>query len=92
MKKKMRIMDMVLMVLLIYVCFTFVKQQYTMHRIENDIKEATKKLQTTTENNQKLQDEVKMSKTDMYIEKLARERLGLVKEGETPVLDSGTKK
>ena len=29
-----------------------------------------------------------MSKSDMYIEKLARERLGLIKQGETPVIDS----
>jgi len=35
-----------------------------------------------------LQCEVVLSKTDKYIEKLAREILGLVKEGETPVMDN----
>jgi cell division protein FtsB len=28
-----------------------------------------------------------MSTSDMYIEKLARERLGFIKQGETPVIN-----
>ncbi|MCS4481924.1 septum formation initiator family protein [Clostridium botulinum] len=38
--------------------------------------------------NQKLQDEVKLSKSKDYIEKLARERLRLIKKGETPVINN----
>lgn len=38
--------------------------------------------------NQKLQEEVKMSNSNVYIEKLAREKLGLIKQGETPVIDN----
>jgi cell division protein FtsB len=59
-----------------------------MQKIKNQI--ADKKIEESKikEKYQKLQDEVKMSKTDMYIEKLARERLGLIKQGETPVIDS----
>jgi cell division protein FtsB len=58
-----------------------------MSKISNDI--ANKKLeeQKIKETNKKLQDEVKMSSSDAYIEKLARERLGLIKQGETPVID-----
>lgn len=29
-----------------------------------------------------------MSASDIYIEKLAREKLGLIKQGETPVIDN----
>ena len=59
-----------------------------MRKINNEI--ANKKLeeQKIKETNKKLQDEVKMSSSDMYIEKLARERLGLIKQGETPVIDN----
>ena len=31
---------------------------------------------------------MQLSKTDKYIEKLAREKLGLIKEGETPVINN----
>lgn len=79
---------MIFAFILCYVCYIFVNQQITMRKIKNEI--ANKKLeeQKAKEKNKKLQDEVKMSKSDMYIEKLARERLGLTKQGETPVIDS----
>jgi Septum formation initiator. len=57
-------------------------------RIKNEILTQQKELNIVKEKNQQLQDEVNMSKTDDYMVKLARERLGLVKENETPVIHS----
>lgn len=59
-----------------------------MYRISKEMKIVQQEELSAKEKNQKLQDEIKMSKSDAYIEKLARERLGLIKEGETPVIDS----
>jgi len=59
-----------------------------MYSINRQIEQVEQEEQSVMEKNQKLKDEVKMSKSDSYIEKLARERLGLVKPGETPVIDS----
>jgi cell division protein FtsB len=59
-----------------------------MYSINRQIEQVEQEEQGVLEKNQKLKDEVKMSKTDSYIEKLARERLGLLKPGETPVIDS----
>lgn len=88
MKKKIKGKNIIFAFLICYVCYIFINQQVTMHKIKDEI--ANKKIeeQKAKEKNKKLQDEVKMSKTDMYIEKLARERLGLTKQGETPVIDT----
>jgi cell division protein FtsB len=59
-----------------------------MYSINRQIEQVEQEKQSVMDKNQKLKDEVKMSKSDSYIEKLARERLGLVKPGETPVIDS----
>jgi cell division protein FtsB len=59
-----------------------------MYSINRQIEQVEQEEQSVMEKNQKLKDEVKLSKSDSYIEKLARERLGLVKPGETPVIDS----
>lgn len=72
----------------IYVCFILVSQQMTLSRQNKDINEYTSQLQQAEKKNQKLQDEIKLSKDDSYIEKLAREKLGLIREGEYPVIDS----
>ena len=60
----------------------------TLSRQNKDINEYTSQLQQAEKKNQKLQDEIKLSNDDSYIEKLAREKLGLIREGEYPVIDS----
>jgi Septum formation initiator len=88
MKRKIKGKNIIFVLILCYVCYVFINQQVTMHKIRDEIANKKMEEQKTQEKNKKLQDEVKMSKTDMYIEKLARERLGLIKQGETPVIDT----
>lgn len=88
MKKKIKGKNIIFALLLFYVGYIFINQQITMHKIKDEIADKKIEEQKTKEKNKKLQDEVKMSKTDMYMEKLARERLGLTKQGETPVIDT----
>lgn len=59
-----------------------------MYSINRQIEQMAQEENSVLSKNQKLKDEVNMSKSDSYIEKLARERLGLIKPGETPVIDS----
>jgi cell division protein FtsL len=70
------------------VCYIFISQQVKMYSINKQNEQMKQQEQIVLDKNQKLKDEVKMSKSDSYIEKLARERLGLIKPGETPVIDS----
>jgi len=70
------------------VCYIFISQQVKMYSINRQIEQMAQEENSVLSKNQKLKDEVNMSKSDSYIEKLARERLGLIKPGETPVIDS----
>ena len=88
MKKKFKIKSVVLVFAMVYVCYILIGQQATMARQKKELKKYNVELQKKKEEKKALQDEVELSKTDKYIEKLAREILGLVKEGETPVMDN----
>ena len=88
MKKKFSIKSAVLVFALGYVCYVLIQQQVTMSRQKKELQKYTVELQKKKDEKKILQDEVELSKTDKYIEKLAREILGLVKEGETPVMDN----
>ena len=88
MKKKFRFKSIILVLVMMYVSYLLIQQQVTMSRQKSELQKYTVELQKKKEKNKILQDEVELSKTDKYIEKLAREILGLVKEGETPVMDN----
>lgn len=79
---------MIFVCILFYACYIFINQQIAIHKIKNEITQKKLEEQKVKDKNKKLQDEVKMSESDMYIEKLARERLGLIKQGEIPVIDT----
>ena len=88
MKKKFNIKSVAMIFALVYVCYILINQQITMSRQKKELEKYNVEIQKKKEEKKVLQDEVELSKTDKYIEKLAREILGLVKEGETPVLDN----
>ena len=88
MKKKFSIKSVVLVFAVVYVCYVLIHQQATMGRQKKELQKYNVELQKKKDEKKILQDEVELSKTDKYIEKLAREILGLVKEGETPVMDN----
>ena len=79
---------MIFLILIFYVCYVFVDQQITMNKIKAQINEKNIEMESLKVKNRKLQDEVNMSKSDAYIEKLAREKLKLIKPGESPVVNS----
>jgi cell division protein FtsB len=87
MKKKFSIKSVVAIFLISYACYILIHQQVTMGRQKKEMQKYKVDLPKKKEEKKILQDEVQLSKTEKYIEKMARERLGLVKEGETPVMD-----
>ncbi|MBA5851981.1 septum formation initiator family protein [Clostridium sp. cel8] len=84
---KIKPKNVIVLLLVLYVGYIFVSQQITMWNIKKEINNKYVEEQKIKQKNIKLQDEVKMSTSDMYIEKLARERLGFIKQGETPVIN-----
>lgn len=71
-----------------YVCYIIGKQQIIMNNINTQIAEKSLEYEEVKTKNQKMLEEIDMTKTNDYIEKLAREKLGLVKPGENTVVDS----
>ncbi len=87
--KKINAKKLIFSLLIVYVVVTFINQQITMHKIRNQISEKEirikKKLKKKIKN---YRTKSKLSKSKDYIEKLARERLRLIKKGETPVINN----
>ena len=51
-----------------------------------------RQLEDLKNKNAQLQEEVEFSKTDAYLERMTRERLGYIKPGEVPVLNDDSLK
>ena len=56
-----------------------------MKRIQEDIVISQEQLKELEDKNSKLESDLKKVESDEYIEKLARERLGMIKDGEKVV-------
>jgi cell division protein FtsB len=82
-------MKIVIFIAIIYALYIVISTQISMNKIKAEIGVKQQEFGTVKDKNQKLQDEVNMTKIDpnSYYEKLARERIGLVKPGETPVAE-----
>lgn len=87
-KKKLTLKKLIIVFASLYVGYILVSTQITMLKLQKEMEARQQELSKQKDKNQKLQDEVvKMtSNPNEYYERLARERLGLVKEGETPVI------
>lgn len=87
MRKRFMWKYLVIGFVVINVCYILINQQIKMYKIQTQINAKTVETQNKKIQNQELQDEIKMAQSDKYTEKLAREKLGLIKEGEIPVIN-----
>lgn len=71
----------------IYVVYTLISQQINIHNQNKEIKKWNIEIEEVKKENERLKDEVKMSESDQYVEKIARERLGLIHKGESTIID-----
>lgn len=88
MKKKINLKSVVIVVLVAIFCISYIRQEITMNKIRKEIESKQTQLNELESKNKKLQDEVNQSSTDKYIERMARERLGMIKEGEKVITNS----
>ncbi|MGL4452140.1 MAG: FtsB family cell division protein [Sarcina sp.] len=66
---------------------TFINQEMTKKQLNDNKVRAEQELKNLKQKNSELTEEFNASKTDSYIERMARERLGMIKEGEKVVVD-----
>lgn len=85
--KKSKIKIISVTFILLYVCYILVSQQITIMNKKAQLEDSKLELEKVTNENLKLKDEKGMSETDRYMEKLSRERLGFIKQGENVIVD-----
>lgn len=69
-----------------YCSYILVDQQMTISALNTDIELAKDRLATAKNENQQLKDENTLLSDDAYVEKLAREELGMTRQGEMPYI------
>jgi len=90
MQKKRRINLILLFLmsgLLVYFVITYIGQQEEINKIENEMKALQNKIEKEKELQEELLRQQDIIETDEFIEKIAREKLGMVKEGERIYID-----
>ena len=94
MKKKLIIKKLIIFAFVIFFIGSYINQLITMKKIEGEIAVKQSQLEEIQEKNERLQEEVGKinSNSADYLEKLARERLGMIKPGEKVVNSSSDEK
>ena len=83
MKKRLTLNKVIIIVIFDVFIFSLIRQGVALKRIKENLSVERQNLNQLKEENEKLQAEVESAQSDHeYIEKLARERLGLIKDGE----------
>lgn len=72
--------------LLFYLLISFFAHFQRLYVLQKDIKEIERQLQELSLKNEELKKQLKQVQSDAYIEQVAREKLGLVKPGETRIV------
>lgn len=85
MKRKLTIKNLIILVLVVIFLFGFVRQQQAMRRISKEKATKEAQLEALKEKNERLKEENDKAQSDEYLEQLARERLNMIKKGQTSV-------
>lgn len=87
MEKKLILKKIIIAGCIVFFVFGYLRQSVTMNRIQKEIDSKQLQLDEVKQKNERLQDEVEKINSDSsdYLEKLARERLGMIKPGEKVV-------
>ena len=91
MNKSIRLKKIIFLVIAIVFVFNLVKQGKTMNRIAKEKQQQEIKLQNLQQDTQRLKEENDKAQTDEYLEKLAREMLSMIKNGEFSVVNKTSK-
>lgn len=89
MKKNVNLKGIIIVLVIGFFSTSVIKQVIVLKRIKSDISTQAQELEELKEKNIKLQAELDRAQSNNeYLEKLARERLGLIKEGEQQIIPS----
>lgn len=88
-KKKRKIIwsNFFVFIFILYAAFTIANQQITIYKLNKTRQEVAHNVEVAQKENEKLKDMLQYTGTKEYIEKMAREQLGLVKSDEVVYVD-----
>ncbi len=85
-KKQLTLKRLIIVIIFVIFVVNYIKQEITIRRIQTDIVNSQEDLQELKNKNIKLESDLKKAnESNEYLEKLARERLGMIKDGEKVV-------
>lgn len=88
-RRKFKLAIFFAVVLALYFAWTLVDQQRVIYSMNNEKKILEAKIDEEKKENEELKRQKEMSDTDEYLEKMAREKLGMVKKNERIFIDAG---
>lgn len=85
-KKQLTLKRLIIVFIFAIFVVNYIKQEITIRRIQEDIVNSQEELQELKDKNSELESDLKKAEeSNEYLEKLARERLGMIKDGEKVV-------
>lgn len=86
-RKKIRLKNLIMIIFIIYAAIIIINQQFSISAIKEAEQAAVSKIESVRKENDKLIEMINNATSVEYIEKMAREQLGLVKPGERVYID-----
>lgn len=85
-KRRIRVGSVLLAIFLLYIVIILGSQQLRLYRFENDISNVAANIEQAELTRAELLRQIELMNSDDYVEKIAREKLGLIKPGEIPYI------
>ncbi|HNR04914.1 MAG TPA: septum formation initiator family protein [Bacillota bacterium] len=89
-KRKLRLKNIFMIAFIVYAAITIVNQQLTIYDLRKSEQDEISKIEAIRNDNDRLMEMINNATSVEYIEKLAREQLGLVKPGEKVYIDQSS--
>lgn len=89
-KPKLRLKNIFMIAFIVYAAITIINQQFIIHELKEAEQNEISKIESIRNENDRLMEMINNATSVEYIEKMAREQLGLVKSGEKVYIDQSS--
>lgn len=87
-KTVIKVPNIIIVIGVLFMIYSFGGQYIKMKSLQNEVKEIQNQMDDYRAKNVVLKKEIKRMQSDLYVERMAREKLGLIKQGETPIMEA----
>lgn len=87
-KTVIKVPNLLIIAGVLFLAYSFGVQHFKMQSLQKDVNKINSQMAEFSLNNAQLKKEINRMKSDLYVERMAREKLGLIKSGETPIMEA----